>query len=96
MIAVGIRELKDRLSEFLRRVAAGEEILVTDRGKVVAEIRRPGKAIFESPHPRLLLHAQAGKARIGATNEADLYPRLSPALRRGTSREILEEERGER
>lgn len=42
MRAVGIRELKNRLSEYLRRVRAGETILVTDRGEVVAEIRSPG------------------------------------------------------
>jgi len=29
---VGVRELKEHLSEYLRRVAAGEVIRVTDRG----------------------------------------------------------------
>jgi len=33
---VGVRELKSRLSEFLRRVANGERITVTDRGRPVA------------------------------------------------------------
>ena len=41
MRSVGIRELKNRLSEYLRRVRAGEEVLVTDRGEVVAELRLP-------------------------------------------------------
>jgi prevent-host-death family protein len=35
---VGIRELKSRLSEFLARVAAGEELVVTDRSRPVARI----------------------------------------------------------
>jgi prevent-host-death family protein len=35
---VGVRELKARLSEFLGRVAAGEEVVVTDRGRPVARI----------------------------------------------------------
>lgn len=35
---VGIRELKQRLSEFLSRVAKGERILVTDRGRPKAMI----------------------------------------------------------
>ena len=37
--AVGVRQLKARLSEYLRLVKAGETILVTDRDEVVAELR---------------------------------------------------------
>ena len=33
MKAVGIRELKAYLSRFLREVASGEVVLVTDRGR---------------------------------------------------------------
>jgi len=33
---VGIRDLKDDLSRYLRRVRAGERILITDRGKPIA------------------------------------------------------------
>jgi len=36
---VGIRELKARLSEYLARAAAGETIVVTDRGRAKAELR---------------------------------------------------------
>ena len=36
MSRVGVRQLKDRLSECLRRVARGERITVTDRGRPVA------------------------------------------------------------
>lgn len=35
---MGVRELKSRLSEFLRRVANGERITVTDRGRPIAVI----------------------------------------------------------
>jgi prevent-host-death family protein len=35
---VGIRELKARLSYYLERAAAGETIVVTDRGKAKAAI----------------------------------------------------------
>lgn len=41
MVSVGVRELKTRLSEFLRRVADGERITVTDRGRPVAVIAPP-------------------------------------------------------
>ena len=39
MKAVGIKELKARLSEFVRLVKSGETVLVTDRDEVVAELR---------------------------------------------------------
>lgn len=35
---VGVRELKASLSEHLRRVANGESIVVTDRGRAVARL----------------------------------------------------------
>jgi prevent-host-death family protein len=35
-MAVGVRELKQHLSEYLRRVVAGETVMVTDRGVPVA------------------------------------------------------------
>lgn len=41
MKEAGIRELKAHLSRYLRDVQAGETVLVTDRGQVIAEIRRP-------------------------------------------------------
>ena len=34
----GIRELKDNLSRYIRRIEAGERILVTTHGRVVAEL----------------------------------------------------------
>lgn len=39
--SVGIKLLKNRLSEYVRLAASGETILVTDRDRVVAEINPP-------------------------------------------------------
>ena len=39
MKAVGSRELKNRLGKYLRQVREGATILVTDRGRPVAELR---------------------------------------------------------
>lgn len=41
MHSVGIKALKNRLSEYVRAAAAGETVLVTDRGQVVAELVSP-------------------------------------------------------
>jgi antitoxin (DNA-binding transcriptional repressor) of toxin-antitoxin stability system len=38
MRSVGLKVLKNRLSEFIRMAAGGETVLVTDRDKIVAEI----------------------------------------------------------
>lgn len=46
MRAIGIKKLKNRLSEYVRLAAAGETVLVTHRDRVVAELGppRPGRA----------------------------------------------------
>ncbi|HBL31920.1 MAG TPA: type II toxin-antitoxin system prevent-host-death family antitoxin [Acidobacteria bacterium] len=38
MTRIGIKELKARLSEYVERARAGEMVVVTDRGKPVAEL----------------------------------------------------------
>ncbi len=47
MATVAIRELKNRLSKYLRRVKAGERLVVTERGKPVAVISSAGSAVDE-------------------------------------------------
>ncbi len=41
MRAVGLKVLKNKLSEYVRLAAGGEVVLVTDRDRVVAEIVPP-------------------------------------------------------
>ena len=41
MRAVGLKVLKNKLSEYVRLAAGGETVLVTDRDRVVAEIVPP-------------------------------------------------------
>lgn len=41
MRTVGLKVLKNKLSEYVRAAAAGETILVTDRDRVVAELVPP-------------------------------------------------------
>jgi antitoxin (DNA-binding transcriptional repressor) of toxin-antitoxin stability system len=41
MRAVGLKVLKNRLSEYVRLAASGERVLVTDRDRVVAELTPP-------------------------------------------------------
>jgi antitoxin (DNA-binding transcriptional repressor) of toxin-antitoxin stability system len=39
MKAVGVKQLKSHLSEYLRHVRGGEIVLITDRDEVIAELR---------------------------------------------------------
>lgn len=65
MSTAGIAELKSRLSAYLARVRAGEEVVVTDRGRPIARlvpVRAPGSEM-ESELRDL---ARAGVVRIGS------------------------------
>lgn len=92
MKEVGIRELKNRLSEYVRLVRAGEVVMVTDRGEVVAELRGPGQMGAESS-PGLQALARRGAVSLGAANDPALYELLSPVAPAGLAARLLDEER---
>jgi antitoxin (DNA-binding transcriptional repressor) of toxin-antitoxin stability system len=97
MRAVGIRELKDRLSAYLRLVRSGEVVLVTDRGEVVAELRPPGPAAQASDlPPKLLELARQGLVTLGPPNDPALYAPMPQVMPEGAALRLLEEERGNR
>ena len=97
MKTVGVRELKNRLSEYLRHVRSGEGVLVTDRGEVVAEIGPPGEGAADSSvPPGLVALARRGLVTLGSRGDARLYPRLPRRARRHPAARLLDEERGER
>ena len=60
MASVGIRELKGRLSHYLRRVKTGERLTVTERGKTIA-ILTP--APTNTPDERIEAMLREGRAR---------------------------------
>jgi antitoxin (DNA-binding transcriptional repressor) of toxin-antitoxin stability system len=49
MQTVGVKVLKNKLSEYLHRAATGETIQVTDRNRVIAEINPPRSASGLTP-----------------------------------------------
>jgi prevent-host-death family protein len=98
MKTVGVRELKNRLSEYIRQVRSGESVLVTDRGEVVAELTPPGHGTADGDMPAALRAlAKRGLVTLGAPGDASLYPALPrKRKRRLTAAQLLEEERGSR
>jgi antitoxin (DNA-binding transcriptional repressor) of toxin-antitoxin stability system len=57
MRAVGLKVLKNRLSEYVRLAASGETVLVTDRERVVAELGPPREGRAEPARDALLADA---------------------------------------
>jgi prevent-host-death family protein len=99
MKTVGVRDLKNKLSEYLRRVRLGEGVLVTDRGEVVAELLPPGQAHADPSVPAgLQALARRGLLTLGAPATTDLYPALlrKRGERRRSVAQLLDEERGTR
>jgi prevent-host-death family protein len=47
---VGVRQLKDRLSQYLRDVRRGETIVITDRGRPIGRIVPAGQSLEERLH----------------------------------------------
>jgi antitoxin (DNA-binding transcriptional repressor) of toxin-antitoxin stability system len=57
MRSVGIKTLKNKLSEYIRLAAGGETVLVTDRDRVVAELGPPAPGRSPLVSDALLLDA---------------------------------------
>jgi prevent-host-death family protein len=97
MKRVGLRELKNRLAEYVRQVRSGEGLLVTDRGEVVAELVPPGEATSGDAAPSgLVALAKNGRLTLGSENDSSAYPKLPRLLKGRRAAELLDEERGVR
>ena len=88
-MSVGVRELKSRLSEYLRRVRAGETVLITDRGPPVGRI----VPVAQPLQDRLEAMAQAG---LNLWSGKKLEPMAPVARTRGerTVAALLVDDRG--
>jgi antitoxin (DNA-binding transcriptional repressor) of toxin-antitoxin stability system len=91
-----IRALKDRLSAFLRDVQRGDVILVTDRGRVVAEIRQPTIGLPTVGEEKLRRLIADGTLKLGLPNTAEAYRRPGISLPDAVIDEALGWTRGDR
>ncbi|MEP6766180.1 MAG: prevent-host-death protein [Gemmatimonadaceae bacterium] len=74
MYAIGLKVLKNKLSEYVRLAASGETVLVTDRDRVVAELVPPREG-----RSTLLADAQLADAvRQGWVTPPTLIPNSAP------------------
>jgi prevent-host-death family protein len=99
MKSVGIKELKARLSEYVRLVRTGETVLVTDRDEVVAELRpaRRQRRAGESLPDVLQALADTGEiTRPSLPKGSWTWKATGLGLPQGTARSLLDEVRDER
>lgn len=83
MKAIGVRELRQRASEYLRQVEAGRSVEITARGRPVA-LLGPSRGV--RPLDRLV---RQGRVIPSAGDLLDLGPPLAPAGRRPRPGRIL-------
>jgi len=93
---VGVKELKNKLSAYLREVRQGTRVLVSDRNRIVAELHEPGAhyGIDEQLDPTLAAWIEAGAVALPSREKQPL-PDSPVRLPDGTSRELLDQDRGE-
>ena len=89
---VGVKELKNRLSAYLREVRQGRRIVITDRGEVVAEMHRPRPGP-DSREEILETWFESGAVSRPALEKTAL-PEPRTRLPAGTALAILDELRG--
>ena len=97
MATVGIRELKNNLSKYVRQAEGGHVVIVTDRGRIVAELRPPAERRTDV-HPGLLEMERRGQIRLASRpNDPSLYRRM-PHIDLGgkTIQDLIDEIRGDR
>jgi antitoxin (DNA-binding transcriptional repressor) of toxin-antitoxin stability system len=93
---VGVKELKNNLSAYLREVRRGTRVLVSDRNRVVAELHepRPGYVVDDPIDPTMAEWIDAGVVSPPTVGKTKL-PASPVRLEEGTADRLLEEDRGE-
>jgi antitoxin (DNA-binding transcriptional repressor) of toxin-antitoxin stability system len=97
MRTIGIRELKAHLSRTLRDVERGEHYLITDRGRVVAELKQLGAGsapTMDRQERALLKWVAEGKARLPLRPGRMSYEPLGlPPMPEGTAQAWIDWDR---
>jgi antitoxin (DNA-binding transcriptional repressor) of toxin-antitoxin stability system len=96
MRAVGIKTLKNKLSEYVRLAAAGETVLISDRDQVVAQLGPPEAARSSALGDALLADAVRQGLLTPAALPPGPPPASSPVTRLAELLHELERDRSER
>ena len=90
---VGVRELKDKLSSYVRAARRGKTIIITDRGEPVAELRPLSSASSDDRLQELIARGLI----IPPEDPNAEIPKMSGtiSLPEGTAQRLIDEDRGE-
>ncbi len=93
MISVGIRQLKNGLTRYLRLVDQGQILVVTNRTRAVAILKKPDLSLASSPEEKLAALVAEGKL-LPAAHPGSFRP-FKPVAVKGkpVSKTILEDRR---
>lgn len=91
----GIRELKNNLSRYIRRIEAGERISITAHGRVVAELVPPGAGASRAGRSRLADLVATGVVRPPVERGDPLEHWPDIRLPAGTAKSLIDSDRGE-
>ena len=92
--STGIRELKDNLSRYIRRIEAGERVAITTHGRVVAELVPPGTKAKGTPSRfDELVASSVIRPPLEAGDPTEGWPDIR--LPAGTAAELIDADRGE-
>lgn len=93
VVRVGVRDLRENLRSWLDRVKAGDELIVTERGRAVAQLKAldpPRSKLEELIELGIVRPATGPKLRIDVSSLPELTP--GPTL----SDIVIEQRRGSR
>ena len=99
MVSTGIRDLKNRLSWYIRRLTTEKRIVITDRGRAVAELRLPEETSDDPAEERYAALVAEGTIRPPRSKGDPLedWPSVAELhLPPGTAQSLVDEDRADR
>jgi antitoxin (DNA-binding transcriptional repressor) of toxin-antitoxin stability system len=93
MISVGVRQLKNGLTRYLRLVDKGQAVLVMNRNRAVAVVKKPDQGSAQTPEEKIA--ALVAEGRLLPADKPGPFKPFKPVRVKGkpVSRLILEDRR---
>ena len=95
MKTVGIKDLKNNLSAYLREVRRGTRIFVSDRQTIVAELHEPGAVYATAEGDNVVLSTWVAEGSVHMPKrEKEPLPESPVSSPAGTAARLLQADRG--
>jgi antitoxin (DNA-binding transcriptional repressor) of toxin-antitoxin stability system len=92
---IGVRDFSRSISAYIKKAALGVRVFISDRGRVVAELVKPGKRGINDIDPRLEPYLAAGLISVPLNMDKDFsLPRGKPLVETKV-KDLIDDSRGE-